>query len=117
VALAGDATTGLTSATFRHRAGDTIEHALRHVFLFIGADPNADWLRGCVDIDNKGFIMTGSQNCDGGVRLPLETSLPGVFAIGDVRAGSTKRVAAAVGEGAAAVAQIHSVLGGVVSRA
>ncbi len=118
VALAGDATTGLTGATFRHRAGgDTVEHALRHVFLFIGADPNADWLRGCVDIDGKGFIITGSRAGDGSVRLPLETSLPGVFAIGDVRAGSTKRVAAAVGEGAAAVAQIHSVLGGVVSRA
>jgi thioredoxin reductase (NADPH) len=118
VALAGDATTGLTGATFRHRAGgDTVERALRHVFLFIGADPNADWLRGCVDIDGKGFIVTGTRAGDGSVRLPLETSLAGIFAIGDVRAGSTKRVAAAVGEGAAAVAQIHSVLGGVVSRA
>jgi thioredoxin reductase (NADPH) len=118
VALAGDATTGLTGATFRFRAGgDTIEHPLRHLFLFIGADPNADWLRGCVDLDGKGFVITGKPAGDGSARLPLETSLPGIFAIGDVRAGSTKRVAAAVGEGAAAVAQIHSVLGGVVSRA
>lgn len=117
-ALAGDATTGLTAATFRFRAGgDTVEHPLRHLFLFIGADPNADWLRGCVELDDKGFVITGAPASDGSARLPLETSLPGIFAIGDVRAGSTKRVAAAVGEGAAAVAQIHSVLGGIVSRA
>jgi thioredoxin reductase (NADPH) len=74
------------------------------LFLFIGADPNTDWLKDCVDTDDKGFIVTG-----GGARS-LETSLPGVFAIGDVRAGSTKRVAAAVGEGAAVVAQIHALL-------
>jgi thioredoxin reductase (NADPH) len=117
VALKGDATTGLTGATFRYRAGgDAIEHPLRHLFLFIGADPNADWLQGCVDIDNKGFIITGGPCSDGSARLPLETSLPGIFAIGDVRAGSTKRVAAAVGEGAAAVAQIHTVLAEGASR-
>ena len=118
VALAGDATTGLTGATFRFRAGgDIVEHPLRHLFLFIGADPNADWLRGCVELDAKGFVITGAAAGDGSARLPLETSLPGIFAIGDVRAGSTKRVAAAVGEGAAVVAQIHRVLGGIVSRA
>jgi thioredoxin reductase (NADPH) len=118
VALEGDTTTGLSGATFRYRAGGaTVEHPLRHMFLFIGADPNADWLQGCVAMDNKGFIVTGRSGEDGRARLPLETSLPGVFAIGDVRAGSTKRVAAAVGEGAAAVAQIHSVLGEATSRA
>jgi len=118
VALEGDTTTGLSGATFRYRAGgDTVQRPLRHVFLFIGADPNANWLYGCAEIDNKGFIVTGAPARNGDARLPLETSLPGVFAIGDVRAGSTKRVAAAVGEGAAAVAQIHSVLGGVVTRA
>jgi len=90
---------------------------LRHLFLFIGADPNAGWLRGCVDLDDKDFVITGARGSDGSARLPLETSLPGIFAIGDVRAGSTKRVAAAVGEGAAAVAQIHSVLGVPGSRA
>ncbi len=74
-------------------------------FLFIGADPNTDWLEGCVDLDSKGFVVTGNG------AQPLETSLPGVFAIGDVRAGSTKRVAAAVGEGGAAVvAQIHAMI-------
>ena len=118
VALAGDATNGLTGATFRYRAGgDMVERALRHVFLFIGADPNAGWLRGCVDLDDKGFVITGARGSDGSARLPLETSLRGIFAIGDVRAGSTKRVAAAVGEGAAAVAQIHSLLGAPGSRA
>lgn len=101
--LEGDRSVGLTGATFRNRAdGSVLRRALRHVFLFIGADPNADWLQGGVETDAKGFIVTGR-----GAR-PLETSLPGVFAVGDVRAGSTKRVAAAVGEGAAVVAQIHS---------
>jgi thioredoxin reductase (NADPH) len=70
-----------------------------------------------VAVDGKGFVVTGASIMDGAngrsrALLPLETSWPGVFAIGDVRAGSTKRVAAAVGEGAAVVAQIHSVLGG-----
>jgi thioredoxin reductase (NADPH) len=85
---------------------------LRHLFLFIGADPNASWLDGCVAVDGKGFVVTGARcpHSNSRAPLPLETSQPGVFAIGDVRAGSTKRVAAAVGEGAAVVAQIHSVL-------
>jgi thioredoxin reductase (NADPH) len=101
--LEGDRTSGLTGATFRHRDNGSMQHRnLRHVFLFIGADPNADWLRECAQTDEKGFIVTGNG------ALPLETSVPGIFAIGDVRAGSTKRVAAAVGEGAAVVAQIHT---------
>jgi thioredoxin reductase (NADPH) len=86
---------------------------LRHLFLFIGADPNAEWLEGCVAEDAKGFIVTGAGFSNGGVArapLPLETSMPGVFAIGDVRATSTKRVGAAIGEGAAVVAQLHQVL-------
>ena len=79
------------------------------------ADPNASWLKGCVGVDSKGFLVTGANGLDRtspGPRLalPLETNRPGVFAIGDVRAGSTKRVAAAVGEGAAVVAQIDNVL-------
>ncbi len=116
VALDGDEVTGLKAATFRERAtGATRTCPLRHLFLFIGADPNASWLKGCVGVDSKGFVITGANGSDrtsAGPRLalPLETNRPGVFAIGDVRAGSTKRVAAAVGEGAAVVAQIHSVL-------
>ena len=103
--LEGDRTSGLTAATFRHGADGSIQHrALRHIFLFIGAEPNADWLRGCAETDEKGFVVTGKG------ALPLETNVSGIFAIGDVRAGSTKRVAAAVGEGAAVVAQIHTLI-------
>ncbi|WCT72534.1 FAD-dependent oxidoreductase [Sphingomonas naphthae] len=103
--LEGDRTTGLAAATFRNRADGSVKRCdLRHLFLFIGADPNAAWLDGCVETDAKGFVVTGRRD------LPLETDQPGVFAIGDVRAGSTKRVAAAVGEGAAVVAQIHAFL-------
>ena len=103
--LQGTSATGLSGVVFRHRAsGDLVERAVRHLFLFIGADPNAEWASDCVETDGKGFIVTGTH------ALSLETSVPGVFAIGDVRAGSTKRVAAAVGEGAAVVAQIHAML-------
>jgi thioredoxin reductase (NADPH) len=114
VALEGDQVTGLTGAIFRCKTtGETHTCPLRHIFLFIGADPNANWLEQCVDVDGKGFVITGSKFGDGSIGrppLPLETSRPNVFAVGDVRAGSTKRVAAAVGEGAAVVAQIHSAL-------
>jgi thioredoxin reductase (NADPH) len=116
VALEGDEVVGLTGAVFRERrAGATHTCSLRHLFLFIGADPNALWLNGCVAMDNKGFVITGANWAFGVGEssrpvLPLETSRPGVFAIGDARASSTKRVAAAVGEGAAHVAQIHRVL-------
>jgi thioredoxin reductase (NADPH) len=116
VALEGDQTEGLTAAVFHNRAsGATYTCQLRHLFLFIGAEPNAGWLQNCAAVDDKGFVLTGLA-CPNDARshrraaLPLETSVPGVFAIGDVRAGSTKRVAAAVGEGAAVVAQIHTAL-------
>jgi thioredoxin reductase (NADPH) len=115
VALEGDRE-GLTAAVFRQRAsGTTHTFPLRHLFLFIGADPNAAWLSDHVAVDSKGFVLTGlacpqAASAAGRPTLPLETTFPGVFAIGDVRAGSTKRVAAAVGEGAAVVAQIHTVL-------
>jgi thioredoxin reductase (NADPH) len=116
VGLEGDQATGLTGAVFRDRTtGATHTCPLRHLFLFIGADPNASWLDDCVAVDDKGFVVTGEALAQGNgaigrAALPLETNRPGVFAIGDVRAGSTKRVAAAVGEGAAVVAQIHSAL-------
>jgi thioredoxin reductase (NADPH) len=116
VALEGDRTDGLTRAEFRDRlTGETKACSLRHLFLFIGAEPNAAWLAHAAKVDAKGFLVTGEDFGDapsagGRAALPLETSMPGVFAIGDVRAGSTKRVAAAVGEGAAVVAQIHGVL-------
>jgi len=82
----------------------------RHLFLFTGADPNTDWLRTCgVELDEKGFVLTGT-GADGASVCDLATTVKGVYAIGDARAGSTKRVAAAVGEGAAVVAQIHQLL-------
>jgi thioredoxin reductase (NADPH) len=82
---------------------------VRHLFLFVGADPNTDWLKGSgVALDGKGFVLTGSET--GGASRPLETSVRGVFAIGDVRCGSTKRVAAAVGEGAQAIGTLHAFL-------
>ncbi len=116
VGLEGDRIDGLRAAVFRDGAsGATRTCELRHLFLFIGADPNAAWLHNRAAVDAKGFVLTGLA-CPHGASaarraaLPLETSFPGVFAIGDVRAGSTKRVAAAVGEGAAVVAQIHSAL-------
>jgi thioredoxin reductase (NADPH) len=97
-----------------NQTGEESEHAIQHLFLFIGADPCTGWLDGCAAaIDDKGFVLTGKAarpNDDS--PLPLMTSLEGVFAIGDVRSGSTKRVAAAVGEGAAVVAQIHGWLAG-----
>jgi Thioredoxin reductase len=105
VALEGDAQSGLEAATFRTMSdGATHRCELRHLFLFIGADPNGDWIKGCVDTDEKGFVVTGLS------ARSLETSRYGVFAIGDVRAGSTKRVASAVGEGAAVVSQIHALI-------
>jgi thioredoxin reductase (NADPH) len=86
---------------------EEIRRAMRHLFLFIGADPNTDWLSGCdVALDEKRFVRTGA---DVG-RAALETSRRGVFAIGDVRCGSAKRVAAAVGEGAQVVAALHTFL-------
>ncbi len=85
-----------------------------HLFVFIGAAPNTAWLETCgVQRDEKGFVLTGADVPDAAPHVPsLQTSLEGVFAIGDVRSGSIKRVASAVGEGAAVVAQIHAVLAG-----
>ncbi len=90
------------------RGGDEVRRELRHLFLFIGAEPNTDWLTGSgVELDEHGFVRTG-----GNAERPLETSVAGVFAIGDARARSVKRVAAAVGEGAQVVAALHGYLAG-----
>ena len=93
---------------------------MRHVFMMTGADPNTDWLHGCVALDRAGFVKTGNDLTPEdltGARWPLsrpprllETSVPGVFAVGDVRSGNVKRVASAVGEGAIAVALVHQTL-------
>jgi thioredoxin reductase (NADPH) len=95
----------LEAVRWRHN-GTEVRRPVRHIFNFIGADPNTDWLADSgIALDPKGFVLTGA-----GGRGPLETSQPGVFAIGDVRSGSTKRVAAAVGEGAQVVAALHAYL-------
>jgi thioredoxin reductase (NADPH) len=96
--------------------GQETRRPIRHLFLFIGAEPNTDWLAGSdVALDAKGFVLTGEDACRD--RHPLETSRRGVFAIGDVRSKSIKRVAAAVGEGAQVVAALHSYLAAIQSAA
>jgi thioredoxin reductase (NADPH) len=102
------------------QTGQTEQHEISHVFVMTGADPNTRWLNGCVALDAKGFIKTGPdlspENLSAAdwplTRQPylLETSLPGVFAVGDVRGGSIKRVASAVGEGSIAISVVHKVL-------
>jgi thioredoxin reductase (NADPH) len=90
-------------------AGDEVRRPVRHLFLFIGAEPNTHWLsESGVALDAKGFVLTGAEAA--GDRRFLETSRRGVFAIGDVRSSSVKRVAAAVGEGAQVVATLHAFL-------
>ena len=94
-----------------HRAQQETEAAIRNVFLFVGADPATEWLQGCVALDKAGFVATGIAAAAGGTLSPLESSVPGVFAVGDVRSGSVKRVGGAIGEGAQVVAAIHKFLG------
>ena len=118
VALEGD--TQLRRVTWRNNVtGETSTHDIQHAFIMAGASPRTDWLRGCLALDDKGFIFTGREvqsNADSKVwplaRPPqmLETSLPGVFAVGDVRAGNVKRVASAVGEGSIAIHLVHRAL-------
>jgi len=119
IALEGD--DHLESVRWRNReTGQTEEHKIRHVFVMTGAAPNTRWLDGCVALDNKGFIKTGpvlSPEDLNAAHWPLarrpylfETSLPHIFAVGDVRGGSIKRVASAVGEGSVAISFVHQVL-------
>jgi thioredoxin reductase (NADPH) len=97
---------GVLQAVRWRTRGAEMRRPIRHLFNFIGADPNTDWLAGSgIALDPKGFIVTGADGSP-----PLQTSRPGIFAIGDVRAGSVKRVAAAVGEGAQVVATLHAYL-------
>jgi thioredoxin reductase (NADPH) len=126
VELAGDTT--LETVTCQNKStGEKRLHTIKHVFMMTGASPQTEWLRGCVALDAKGFILTGrdveaapatAANETGGnppwplARPPqmLETSLPGVFAVGDARAGNVKRVASAVGEGAISIHLVHQAL-------
>ena len=86
---------------------------MSNVFAMLGAQPNTDWLQGCVDLDDKQFVLTAASITDGSARLgtsPYASSVAGIYAVGDVRSGSTKRVASAVGEGSVVVQAIHQYL-------
>jgi thioredoxin reductase (NADPH) len=110
-ALEGDEN-GLSKVHCRGiKDGKPLAFDTRHMFLFVGADPNSDWLRECgVGLDDKGFVLSGPDAGREQHGRGLETSVDGVFVVGDLRSGSTKRVAAAAGEGAAVVSQIHGYL-------
>jgi thioredoxin reductase (NADPH) len=120
VALSGSPESHLERVRWRHNpTGQETEKPIRNVFLFIGADPETGWLRDCgVILDDKGFVLTGAHAIESGrparsaVRrsMSLETNQLGVFAVGDIRTGSVKRVGAAIGEGAAVVPQLHAFL-------
>jgi thioredoxin reductase (NADPH) len=112
VELLGSPDQGLQGIRCRKRStGSEERHGVSHLFLFTGADPAASWLTGCgIPLDEKGFILTGEVHAEDRTPLPLETGIEGIFAVGDVRCGSVKRVGAAIGEGAAVVAQLHTYL-------
>ena len=119
--IALDGTTHLEHVEWRNnQTGATETHNIRHVFMMAGATPSTQWLDGCITLDTKGFIKTGPDlskedlaDAEWPLTRPpylLETSLPGVFAVGDVRGGNVKRVASAVGEGSIAISFVHQVL-------
>jgi thioredoxin reductase (NADPH) len=119
VAVEGD--NHLNSVYWRNgKTGQTEKHEISHIFVMTGADPNTNWLNGCMALDSKGFIKTGPDLLPEDLaaagwpltRPPylLETSLQGIFAVGDVRGGSIKRVASAVGEGSIAISFVHKIL-------
>jgi thioredoxin reductase (NADPH) len=116
-ALEGDAQ--LERVVWKTAPDETLEtHAIGHVFLMTGAVPSTRWLRGCIALNDKGFVLTGPDLAADDAarwpasrpRQPFETNWPGIFAVGDVRCSSVKRVAAAVGEGSACVQQVHQAL-------
>jgi thioredoxin reductase (NADPH) len=111
VCFAGAADAGLERVRWRDgRTGAETEAEIRNVFLFVGADPATGWLKGCgVGVDRSGFVITGAPQ-DGVAVTPLQSTVSGVYAVGDVRAGSVKRVGGAIGEGAQVVAALHGFL-------
>ncbi len=102
---------GLSHVTWRNRrTGEEEQRPVRNLFVMIGAEPNTGWLRDCLPLDNKGFVVTGRDQTGMALPSPYATTKPGIFAVGDVRAGSVKRVASGVGEGAVVVAAVHQYL-------
>jgi thioredoxin reductase (NADPH) len=120
-ALEGGHDASLERVRWRSRlSGEESTADIRNLFLFVGADPATGWLDGCgVTLDRAGFVVTGAESDLnlGRPRSQLETSVPGVFAVGDVRSGSVKRVGGAIGEGAQVVAALHGFLGDVAKPA
>ncbi len=119
--LSADGADHLERVTWKDKkTGETSTHNVRHLFVMTGASPRTEWLRGCLALDKKGFVVTGHdldrstlQQSEWPLSRPpqlLETSLPGVFAVGDIRAGNVKRVASAVGEGSIAIHLVHRAL-------
>ena len=106
----GDRLTAITTTNRSHEVSN--RHECCGLFLFIGAIPFTDWLQDVIELDQRGFALTGVDvsHTDGSMPLPFETSRPGIFAAGDVRFGSMKRVAAAVGEGSSAIRSVHEFL-------
>jgi len=101
----------LRSITWRDRRNGASEtHAICSLFVMIGAVPNTDWLRDCVPLDSHGFVQTGQDRNGQALSSPFATTIPGIFAVGDVRSGSVKRVASGVGEGSVVVQAIHRFL-------
>jgi thioredoxin reductase (NADPH) len=109
----------LESATLVTGRGERETVLARAVFVMVGSDPCTDWLQGALDLDERGFVVTGPTAAEYGhmSQSPYETSLPGVFAVGDVRGGSVKRVASAVGEGSVVVQAVHQFLDAAASGA
>ncbi|MCP3139473.1 FAD-dependent oxidoreductase [Pyxidicoccus xibeiensis] len=108
-ALQGDLL--LREVTWVHRkTGERTTRRIGNVFVMIGAEPNTDWLNGCLELDGKGFIRTGQDAQGQALASPYATSRPGIYAVGDVRSGSVKRVASGVGEGSVVVQAIHGFL-------
>ena len=108
VALDGDA--ALEQVTWRDAAGRTETRNVGNLFVMIGADPNTAWLGGCLPADPQGFVLTGRDAAGRPLDSPYATAVPGIYAVGDVRSGSVKRVASAVGEGSVVVQAIHRFL-------
>ncbi len=101
----------LREVSWRNRdSAATAIHRIGNVFVMIGAEPNTEWLDGCLTLDKKGFIRTGQDDNGKALASPFVTTTDGVFAVGDVRSGSVKRVASGVGEGSVVVAAIHQFL-------
>lgn len=101
----------LERVTWKNReTGETVTRPVRNVFVMIGAVPNTDWLAQCVDLDDRGFVLTGLDVTSRRPSSPFTTSIEGVFAVGDVRSGSVKRVASGVGEGSVCIQSVHRFL-------